>query len=61
MVDPMGEMLSADWEEGTTALANARNDQLVTVLSSWISKHHIDMCQPCMVIIARDTRFVLIV
>ncbi len=56
LVDPMGEMLAAEWEEGATMLANARNDQLPTVLAQWIHRHRIDMGHPSMVVIARDTR-----
>ncbi|XP_072027249.1 phosphoacetylglucosamine mutase-like [Amphiura filiformis] len=56
VVEPMGDMLLAQWETYATSLANAREDDLESVLQDIISKENIDMEQSANVFVARDTR-----
>ena len=56
LVDPLGEMLEAAWEEIATKLANVDDDKVVLELQSIIKQHNIDTSFPASVIIGRDTR-----
>ncbi|PGH32582.1 phosphoacetylglucosamine mutase [[Emmonsia] crescens] len=56
LVDPMGEMLEADWEKYATRLANAPLEALGEVYSGLINEIEVKMENPARVIIARDTR-----
>ncbi|KAL3863434.1 hypothetical protein ACJMK2_005191 [Sinanodonta woodiana] len=56
LVDPMGEMLEALWEDIATRLANVPDAQLAETLSSLIEEKKIDMGQSASVSFARDTR-----
>ncbi|PGH04073.1 phosphoacetylglucosamine mutase [Blastomyces parvus] len=56
LVDPMGEMLEADWEKYATRLANSPLETLGDVYNSLISEIEIKMENPARVVFARDTR-----
>ena len=53
----MGEMLTPAWEVYATQLANAEQDNLVTVLKDLIQKESVDMTQEAEVFVGRDTRY----
>ncbi|XP_071949216.1 phosphoacetylglucosamine mutase-like isoform X2 [Antedon mediterranea] len=55
IVEPMGEMLIAEWEVYATQLANASNEELGGVIEGIIKDNNIDMTVSANVIIARDT------
>ncbi|KAH6663795.1 hypothetical protein B0J14DRAFT_570091 [Halenospora varia] len=56
LVDPMGEMLENSWEAYSTELANAKDEDVVTVYRSLEDKLKINKDTPARVIYARDTR-----
>ena len=57
VVDPMGEMLEAEYEAYATHLVNAKSDQdLVNIYKAMCEKLHVDMTAPASVVYARDTR-----
>ena len=56
LVDPMGEMLENSWEAHSTELANAKNEDVVTVYNSLVEKLKINLDTPARIIYARDTR-----
>ncbi|KAI5284190.1 Phosphoacetylglucosamine Mutase, partial [Ascosphaera atra] len=56
LVDPMGEMLEAEWESYATRLANAPLDQIADVYEQLINEIEIKMDNPARVVFARDTR-----
>ncbi|QKX57311.1 uncharacterized protein TRUGW13939_04423 [Talaromyces rugulosus] len=56
LVDPMGEMLEADWETYATKLANAPLDKIADVYDQLIKEIDINMANPARVVFARDTR-----
>lgn len=56
LIDPMGEMVTPDWEGYATQLANAEQDALCTVLKDIIEKESINMSEKASVFIGRDTR-----
>ncbi|XP_065121892.1 phosphoacetylglucosamine mutase [Paramisgurnus dabryanus] len=56
LIDPMGEMVAASWEDYATQLANAEQDSLLTALRDVIEKEAIDMSQSASVYIGKDTR-----
>ena len=58
LVDPMGEMLTADWEAYATQLANANNDNVASLIGRWMnSEWKLDVHAAAHVIFARDTRY----
>lgn len=56
LVDPMGEMVTQDWEEHATQLANADQEDLLTALKNIIEKEAINMSQEANVFVGKDTR-----
>ena len=57
LVEPLGEMLDQDWEAYAMALANAESDeQLILNIHSIVEKQGIDLTQPSIVVVGRDTR-----
>ncbi|KNG84651.1 N-acetylglucosamine-phosphate mutase [Aspergillus nomiae NRRL 13137] len=56
LVDPMGEMLEAEWETYATKLANAPLDKIADVYEELIKEIDISMENPARVVFARDTR-----
>ncbi|RAO64834.1 uncharacterized protein BHQ10_000846 [Talaromyces amestolkiae] len=56
LVDPMGEMLEAEWEAYATKLANAPLDKVADVYNDLIKEIDIKMDNPARVVFARDTR-----
>ncbi|XP_057180337.1 phosphoacetylglucosamine mutase [Triplophysa rosa] len=56
LIDPMGEMVAASWEDHATQLANAEQESLLTELENIIEKETIDMNEPASVYIGKDTR-----
>lgn len=56
LIDPMGEMVAASWEDYATQLANAEQDSLLTALKNIIEKETIDMNESASVYIGKDTR-----
>uniref|UniRef100_A0A8B9L646 Phosphoacetylglucosamine mutase n=1 Tax=Astyanax mexicanus TaxID=7994 RepID=A0A8B9L646_ASTMX len=56
LIDPMGEMVTPDWEGYATQLANAEQDALCTALKDIIEKESINMSEKASVFIGRDTR-----
>lgn len=57
LVDPMGEMVTQDWEEHATQLANADQEDLLTALKNIIEKEAINMSQEANVFVGKDTRY----
>lgn len=57
LVDPMGEMVTRDWEEHATQLANADQEDLLTALKNIIEKEAINMSQEANVFVGKDTRY----
>ncbi|PLB36581.1 phosphoacetylglucosamine mutase PCM1 [Aspergillus candidus] len=56
LVDPMGEMLEAEWEPYATRLANAPLDKIADVYDELIKEIDVSMENPARVVFARDTR-----
>uniref|UniRef100_A0A669EB56 Phosphoacetylglucosamine mutase n=1 Tax=Oreochromis niloticus TaxID=8128 RepID=A0A669EB56_ORENI len=56
LIDPMGEMVTQDWEEHATQLANADQEDLLTALKNIIEKEAINMSQEANVFVGKDTR-----
>ncbi|KAL1971236.1 hypothetical protein VTN77DRAFT_188 [Rasamsonia byssochlamydoides] len=56
LVDPMGEMLEAEWEAYATRLANAPLENIADVYDELIKEIDINMANPARVVFARDTR-----
>ncbi|KAJ5275972.1 hypothetical protein N7524_002125 [Penicillium chrysogenum] len=56
LVDPMGEMLEAEWEAYATRLANAPLDKIADVYDELIKEIDVKMTNPARVVFARDTR-----
>ncbi|KAJ5736811.1 Phosphoacetylglucosamine mutase [Penicillium malachiteum] len=56
LVDPMGEMLEAEWEAYATKLANAPLESIADVYDELASKIDVKMTNPARVVFARDTR-----
>ncbi|KAB8219615.1 hypothetical protein BDV33DRAFT_173626 [Aspergillus novoparasiticus] len=56
LVDPMGEMLEAEWETYATKLANAPLDKIADVYEELVKEIDISMENPARVVFARDTR-----
>ncbi|KAL2222751.1 N-acetylglucosamine-phosphate mutase [Thermoascus aurantiacus ATCC 26904] len=56
LVDPMGEMLEAEWEAYATKLANAPLENIGDVYDELIKEIDIKMDNPARVVFARDTR-----
>ncbi|CRG92507.1 phosphoacetylglucosamine mutase [Talaromyces islandicus] len=56
LVDPMGEMLEAEWEAYATKLANAPLDKIADVYDQLIKEIDINTANPARVVFARDTR-----
>ncbi|XP_031582125.1 phosphoacetylglucosamine mutase [Oreochromis aureus] len=56
LIDPMGEMVTQDWEEHATQLANADQEDVLTVLKNIIEKEAINMSQEANVFVGKDTR-----
>ncbi|KAI9934216.1 Phosphoglucomutase-3 [Aspergillus wentii] len=56
LVDPMGEMLEAEWEAYATKLANASLENIGEVYDELIKEIDVNMENPARVVFARDTR-----
>ncbi|KAJ6020944.1 Phosphoacetylglucosamine mutase [Penicillium herquei] len=56
LVDPMGEMLEAEWEAYATKLANAPLESIADVYDQLASEIDVKMTNPARVVFARDTR-----
>ncbi|XP_043922088.1 phosphoacetylglucosamine mutase [Protopterus annectens] len=56
LVDPLGEMLAATWEEHATNLANAEEQCISSALENIAKKEAIDLQQEAFVVVGRDTR-----
>ncbi|KAJ5487805.1 hypothetical protein N7530_002105 [Penicillium desertorum] len=56
LVDPMGEMLEAEWEAYATRLANAPLDKIADVYDELVKEIDVKMTNPARVVFARDTR-----
>ncbi|KAL2003365.1 hypothetical protein VTN02DRAFT_4101 [Thermoascus thermophilus] len=56
LVDPMGEMLEAEWEAYATKLANSPLENIGDVYDELIKEIDINMNNPARVVFARDTR-----
>ncbi|KAJ5611661.1 Phosphoacetylglucosamine mutase [Penicillium herquei] len=56
LVDPMGEMLEAEWEEYATKLANAPLESIAEVYSQLAENINVPMGNAARVVFARDTR-----
>ncbi|KAI4882999.1 hypothetical protein NFI96_015796 [Prochilodus magdalenae] len=56
LIDPMGEMVTPDWEVYATQLANAEQEALCTVLNDIVEKEAINMSETASVFVGRDTR-----
>uniref|UniRef100_A0A3Q0REP3 Phosphoacetylglucosamine mutase n=1 Tax=Amphilophus citrinellus TaxID=61819 RepID=A0A3Q0REP3_AMPCI len=56
LIDPMGEMVTPDWEGYATQLANADQEDLLTALKDIIEKEAINMSQEADVFVGKDTR-----
>ncbi|OXV09021.1 hypothetical protein Egran_03215 [Elaphomyces granulatus] len=56
LVDPMGEMLEAEWETYATKLANSPLEKLGEVYDGLVKEIDIRMENPARVVFARDTR-----
>lgn len=52
----MGEMVTPAWEDYATQLANAEQEDLVTVLMDVIEKEAINISQEANVFVGKDTR-----
>lgn len=60
LVDPHAEMMAQAWESLATGVANAKDEELVSVLHKIIADEKICEQQQAKVVIARDTRSVSI-
>ncbi|KAL2821071.1 hypothetical protein BJX63DRAFT_254637 [Aspergillus granulosus] len=56
LIDPMGEMLEAEWEAYATKLANASMETIADVYEELIKEIDVSMENPARVVFARDTR-----
>lgn len=56
VVDPMGSMLEASWEEYATRLANTTIDELASKVAELAQELSIDLSLPGHVVLARDSR-----
>ncbi|KAJ5257168.1 Phosphoacetylglucosamine mutase [Penicillium angulare] len=56
LVDPMGEMLEAEWEAYATKLANAPLESIADVYDELVKEIDVKMTNPARVVFARDTR-----
>lgn len=56
LVDPDGEMLAANWEKYATEIANAKADELASILEKIAKSENIDNSVDSLVIVGRDTR-----
>ncbi|KAL4880047.1 hypothetical protein BJY04DRAFT_192293 [Aspergillus karnatakaensis] len=56
LIDPMGEMLEAEWEAYATKLANAPMETIAEVYEELIKEIDVSMENPARVVFARDTR-----
>ncbi|KAJ5328602.1 Phosphoacetylglucosamine mutase [Penicillium brevicompactum] len=56
LVDPMGEMLEAEWEAYATRLANAPLDKIADVYDELVKEIDVKVTNPARVVFARDTR-----
>ncbi|KAJ6119807.1 Phosphoacetylglucosamine mutase [Penicillium sp. IBT 18751x] len=56
LVDPMGEMLEAEWEQYATKLANAPLESIADVYDELAKEIDVKMTNPARVVFARDTR-----
>ncbi|RJE26297.1 Phosphoacetylglucosamine mutase [Aspergillus sclerotialis] len=56
LVDPMGEMLEAEWEAYATKLANAPLENIGDVYDELVKEIDVKMENPARVVFARDTR-----
>ncbi|KAJ5908995.1 N-acetylglucosamine-phosphate mutase [Penicillium taxi] len=56
LVDPMGEMLEAEWEAYATRLANAPLESIADVYDELVKEIDVKMSNPARVVFARDTR-----
>ncbi|KAL4871783.1 hypothetical protein BDV12DRAFT_20016 [Aspergillus spectabilis] len=56
LIDPMGEMLEAEWETYATKLANAPLESIANVYEELINEIDVSMENPARVVFARDTR-----
>ncbi|PKX94655.1 phosphoacetylglucosamine mutase PCM1 [Aspergillus novofumigatus IBT 16806] len=56
LVDPMGEMLEAEWEAYATKLANAPLENIGDVYDELVKEIDVSMENPARVVFARDTR-----
>lgn len=56
LVDPLGEMLAASWEEHATCLASAEEQDMPEVLAAIMEKEAVDPRQAAFIVIGRDTR-----
>lgn len=56
IIDPNGEMLSPDWEPFAESFANADIADLKPLLESFLPEKQIDLQQPAVIVIGRDTR-----
>lgn len=57
LIDPMGEMVTPDWEGYATQLANADQEDLLTALKDIVEKEAINMSQEANVFVGKDTRY----
>uniref|UniRef100_A0A665V7M0 Phosphoacetylglucosamine mutase n=1 Tax=Echeneis naucrates TaxID=173247 RepID=A0A665V7M0_ECHNA len=56
LIDPMGNMVTAEWEGYATQLVNAEQDDLLIVLKDIIEKETVNMSQEANVFVGKDTR-----
>ncbi|XP_019745837.1 phosphoacetylglucosamine mutase isoform X2 [Hippocampus comes] len=56
LIDPMGEMVTLAWEGYATRLANAEQQELLSVLEDILEKEDIDKSQGALVFVGKDTR-----
>ncbi|XP_061609104.1 phosphoacetylglucosamine mutase isoform X3 [Phyllopteryx taeniolatus] len=56
LIDPMGEMVAPAWEGYATRLANAEQQELLSVLEDIMEKEDIDRSQEASVFVGKDTR-----
>ncbi|KAJ5672288.1 hypothetical protein N7507_001415 [Penicillium longicatenatum] len=56
LVDPMGEMLEAEWETYATRLANAPLESIADVYDELVKEIDVKVTNPARVVFARDTR-----
>lgn len=56
LVDPLGEMLALCWEEYATRLANAEEQDVLSVLMDISKKEAVNLQQDAFIVVGRDTR-----